>query len=384
LRLAIFGGSFDPPHNGHLALADAALATGAWDRVVFVPTARSPLKSAAAGAGPDDRLAMLAAAAADDPRLAIDDCEIVRGGVSYTYDTVVDLVRRYRCDGKPGLLIGDDLVGRFAEWYRADELAALVRLVVARRRPDGPAFDRPHFDLDNRRVDVSSSEIRAAAAAGGAWRYLVPDGVRRIVEERGLYGCAAAGDPLVRRLEAAARAELSVDRYLHSRSVALAAADLCRRFGLDPRDGLLAGWAHDLCKETPADELAKLAQEDGFGLTALERARPKLLHGRAAAVVVRRRFGLDDPALLEAVRRHTSGARGLGGLAKVVYIADKIDPRRGDGSDRLRALAAESALDPLFAAVLVDTVAWLRRRGKDVEPAAVELAAALAEETELC
>ena len=113
MRFAILGGSFNPVHMGHLFLADTALTALGYDRIILVPAYTSPFKPGAQGASPKDRLDMLIASIPADNRLTVDDCEIRREGVSFTIDTVKDVIERYRPQGKPGLILGDDLPGIF-------------------------------------------------------------------------------------------------------------------------------------------------------------------------------------------------------------------------------------------------------------------------------
>lgn len=370
MKLAVLGGSFDPVHIGHLSIADEVLSRFAYDRVVLVPTSVSPLKRDAAAAAADDRLRMLSASVADDPRMVVDDCEIRRGGVSYTIDTIEDIERRYRPDGKLGLIVGEDLIAAFPSWRRVDELASKVELLLATRdRDDDVPFSYPHRRIGNAPVRVSSRAIRRAVASGGPWRYLVPSGVRELIAQGGLYGAAGESTPygaVIAAVERAAQAELSPGRYLHSRSVARMSADLCAVHGCDPDAGYLAGIAHDLCKEYPADELIRLAAGDGESVSEVERAKPALLHARAAVQVLRTRFGVNDGDVHEAVRRHTFGASGMCPLAKIVYICDKIEPTRLDVSPSLRDSVRSAALDDLFAATVKDTVRYLRARGHAV------------------
>ncbi len=370
MRLAILGGSFNPPHLGHLALADEVLSTLDYDRLLLIPSYRSPLKKENEGATSEDRLDMLAASLTGEDRIGVDDCEIRRGGLSYTVDTIADLERRYRPEGKIGLVLGDDLVDGFADWRRADEVAARTDLILARRNASGAApFGYPHRRLANGVVALSSSALRQRIASGGAWRFQVSGGCRRIIEDRGLYGCArktggGGKRALIALVEAAARQDLDTDRFLHSRQVALLAADLAERFSLSREDAYLAGIAHDMCKRYPGEELIRLAARDGAPISGLEAGKPALLHARAAAVLLGERFGLKDDAVLEAVRWHTTGRRGMGKLARLVYIADKIEASRRNVAVELRDLAFSADPAVLFEAVVRDTVGYLQGKGR--------------------
>jgi nicotinate-nucleotide adenylyltransferase len=369
-RFAILGGSFNPPHLGHLFLAEAVLSELAYDRIILIPAYESPFKPGAGGAAPRDRLDMLAASIPGDVRLTIDDTEIRREGVSYTIDTVKDIIERYRPVDKPGLILGDDLAGDFSGWKDAGTIAGLTDIIIARRFSGAAvSFPYPHKELHNEIITISSGAVRDRIRRGLGWRYLVPGGARIIIEDRRLYGFDP-GEPsapetgnwsVLVAVEDAVRRMVSSSRFLHSRNCALLSWDLCRRFGLDPRAGYLAGLAHDMGKAFSNGELLALAEKDGEGFSKTERERPSLLHGRAAAVLLQDRFGIHTKAILEAVRYHTTGCEGMGPLAKVVYIADKIEVSRRDVDPRFRAPAAAD-LDQLFTLVLDDTVAFLHSR----------------------
>jgi nicotinate-nucleotide adenylyltransferase len=184
MRIGVFGGTFDPVHVGHLAIAQAALDSAKLDRVVFVPARRSPLKDRGPFASEEDRLAMLEAAVKDEPRFAVSRVELDRPGPSYTVDTLEAL----KGEGTLFLILGSDALADLAKWRSPERIRALASLLVA-RRPGAPepdarsgahAFDAPC-------LDISSRELRARASRGLSLRYLVPDDVWRHIERRALY-----------------------------------------------------------------------------------------------------------------------------------------------------------------------------------------------------
>ncbi|MDR2576196.1 MAG: nicotinate (nicotinamide) nucleotide adenylyltransferase [Treponema sp.] len=381
MRLAILGGSFNPIHLGHLFLADAVLSELHYDRVVMVPAYISPFKPAAVGMedSAQQRLEMIAASIAANPRLSVDACEIRREGVSYTVDTVADIINRYNPDGKPGLIIGDDLIGDFPKWYKSDEILSLTDIIIARRvHSSCPEIPFPNTQITNDIMEISSGAVREKIASNSAWRYLVPDAARIIIEDRELYGFHASTDntpprvaaikSLIQRIENEARANLNPARYFHSRHTALLAWDLCRRFrkdypSLDPDLGYLVGIAHDLCKQTSDDEQIRLAKIYGGEISRIEKDKPSLLHGKACAVVLKDRFKVNDNEVLEAVAHHTEGHKDMGPLAKVVYIADKMEVSRVkvDPALRKRILSGDT-LDRILISVLEQAVSSLRNR----------------------
>jgi len=405
MRLGILGGSFNPVHLGHLFLADMVLSKFKLDRVVFVPAYRSPFKLTEADMenmeGTDrDRLDMLASAIIGDARFTIDDCEMKRKGVSYTVDTLEDIITRYLPEGKPVLIIGDDLAEDFPKWRDSDKILQLADIVIARRiNPSSSDASKliyafRHTLIDNEVMNVSSNMIRqrirdekanANSAAGTAgWRSLVPSGVSAIIEDRRLYGGSGVGgsrnpdseftQEIIQRVETYARETLSPERFLHSRNTALQSYDMCRRFGLAPSAGYLAGIAHDLAKQLDNKLMNKLIKKSGYGISAVEKKKPNLMHGKAAAVLLRERFCIHNDDILEAVACHTSGSENMGPLAKVVYIADKTEVSRNiDPALRKLCMQKDGNLDYILFAVLEKTIGKLQARKLDLSEDTLKL-----------
>ena len=181
-RVGVFGGTFDPVHVGHLAIANAALEEIPLDRVLFVPARRSPLKGREPQAGAADRLAMLEAALRDEPRFAASRLELDREGPSFTVDTLAAL----RGEGELYLILGSDAIADFARWYEPDRIRSLATILVA-ARPGAPGVPPGVRRLDAPLLDISSRELRARAARGRSLRYLVPEAALRYIEEHSLY-----------------------------------------------------------------------------------------------------------------------------------------------------------------------------------------------------
>jgi nicotinate-nucleotide adenylyltransferase len=160
-----------------------------YDLTVLIPSLRPPHKRVADEPGADHRLEMLRLAAGDDPTLAIDACEIERGGTSYTIDTLEYLRARYPLEGKPGLIIGDDLVPGFPAWREPEKLAGTADIICARRSSaDELPFPYPHRYARNSLVQISSSMVRDRIAEGKPFRRLLAPEVYRFIVEKGLYG----------------------------------------------------------------------------------------------------------------------------------------------------------------------------------------------------
>jgi len=191
VRLGLFGGTFDPPHVGHLLAASDAFDKLHLDRVMFIPAASQPFKQGAVTASASDRLAMLQLSVGGDPRFAVDSIEIDRGGLSYTVDTLDALAAR---DPQPErfLLVGEDLAEQIGTWHQSERIAALATIVVLVRGDDVGAGGggRPTLPLSRiatRRVDVSSSEIRARVRAGLPLTGFVTEAVAGYIRSASLY-----------------------------------------------------------------------------------------------------------------------------------------------------------------------------------------------------
>lgn len=183
MRTALFGGTFDPIHHGHLILAREAMEQLGLDRVVFVPAALSPHKLARQPAPPGLRLQMVRAAIAGEPGFECDGSETEQAGPSFTVDTVTAWRKNAPSD-ELYYLIGQDNVRELPTWRHYEELRRMVRFVVFERDAHAPAHDFPRV---LRRVDISATDLRKRVAQGRSIRYLVPEPVRAIIETHQLY-----------------------------------------------------------------------------------------------------------------------------------------------------------------------------------------------------
>lgn len=204
MDLGVLGGTFNPVHLGHLRAAEEVGEALGLERVAFVPAKSPPHKGGEAMAPPEVRLAMVRAAVDGNPRFRVLDLELRRSGPSYSFDTLTALRRELAPEDRLWFLVGADAFREIHTWHRYEELFALADFAVMRRPPGGaplgpPAAVADRFELrgtgfrhvSGREVrvvpvtllDVSSTRIRRALAAGASVRYLVPEAVRRLLEE---------------------------------------------------------------------------------------------------------------------------------------------------------------------------------------------------------
>ena len=191
MRIGLLGGSFDPPHTGHLLVAGDALSALELDRVVWIPAATQPLKVGQAGASPQQRFAMVGRLIEGEPGMEANAMEIERGGLSYTVDTLLTLAGNWP-SSELFWLVGSDVPKSFPKWREPERIVELATVVVMERTggedvPDLSAMPGRPLALRTRRIDISSTEIRQRVKAGKSIRGFVPDAVAEYIDAERLY-----------------------------------------------------------------------------------------------------------------------------------------------------------------------------------------------------
>lgn len=188
MKTVIIGGTFNPVHIGHLFLAEEVRLQTSCERVLLVPSFLPAHKRIDSGVTAEDRLEMLRLAVEPLEGIQVEDCEIRRGGISYSIDTVRTVYRHLQPQDRLGLVIGDDLFETFPTWKDHTALLDLCDLFVAHRLYEKElSFSLPHNYLKNKILPLSSSEIRTRIADRAAFRHLVPEPVYAYIQSRGLY-----------------------------------------------------------------------------------------------------------------------------------------------------------------------------------------------------
>lgn len=378
-RVGIFGGSFNPPHSGHMLAVREFRRELALDRVVLIPAAVPPHKQLAENSpSAAHRLEMTRLAARELPFAQVSDIELCREGASYTADTVAALREIYPSD-ELFLLMGTDMFFTFARWYHPERIAREVTLAVAHRDRDDPlrlcacaqaletTFGAKIVLLRNDYLPHSSTSVRAMLAFGAAEEYLAPQ-VLDYIHAQGLYGTGESWTGL--SFEKLAARSLSLhkpQRVDHVRGCSETARQMALRFGANADDARRAGILHDITKALSADEQLHLCEKYGIILNHFERENPKLLHAKTGAAVARRVFGEND-AVCSAICWHTTGKADMTTLEKIVYLADYMEPNRDfAGVSELRRLA-QSDLDGGVLLGLEMSMEQLTRQGRQIDP----------------
>ena len=385
MKIGIYGGSFNPPHLGHLHAAISAAKYLALDQLVLIPAGIPPHKQLADGSpAPEHRVEMTrltAEQAALETRIpvSVSTVEIERGGKSYTADTLRALREQHPGD-ELWLLMGTDMFLTFQDWYQpeaildcaglcafgrsekdTEELFAVQRNYLTERFPHAKIVTMVLPNL----VEVSSTALRAALPGGEGGRYLAPQVYGYILRE-GLYGTALDLKRLsLDQLRPIALSYLKAKRVPHVLGVEEEAIRLAERYGADVERARFAALLHDCTKKLDLGQQLALCAQYGIPLDALERTALKLLHAKTGAAIAREVFGADE-AVCSAILWHTTGRPNMTTLEKVIYLADYIEPNRDfEGVDALRA-AVYDDLDRGLALGLKMSIEELLERGSPV------------------
>lgn len=162
---------------------------------------------------------------------------------------------------------------------------------------------------------------------------------------------------------------LKESRYIHSLSVSDTAVELAQRFNVDEQQAKLAGILHDCAREIPTSSLIEVAQKRQIKIGLIEEHQPILLHARLGAIMAQEKYGIDDNDILDAIRLHTTGSADMTDLAKIIYLADMIEPHRQyESVNRLRDLIKTSDLDTIMLNAFNDSLAFILQRGLMIHP----------------
>ena len=361
MRLGIYGGSFNPPHLGHLHAAAAAADYLKLDELLLIPAGIPPHKELSESAPPAEHRAVMTSLTAEQAALLsgiparVSRMEIERAGKSYTADTVRALREEYP-DAELWLLMGTDMFLTFQSWHEPEEILSRAGIcafgrsekdteeLLAAQRGDltrlFPSARITTMVLPNL-VEVSSSQLRQALPDGGGGDYLTPQVYGYILRER-LYGTKLELKGLTPdRLRPVALSYLKAKRVRHVLGVEEEAVRLAEKYGADVEKARIAALLHDCTKRLEPEEHYALCGKYGVLLDEVERAAPKLLHAKTGAALARAVFGVDGD-VYDAILYHTTGRADMTVLEKVIYLADYIEPNRSfDGVDTLRAAVYE-------------------------------------------
>ena len=401
MKIGVYGGTFNPPHLGHLAAARAAVEALELDKLLLIPAAVPPHKDLPQET-PDleHRLAMvekMADAMGLSKVVEVSRLEVERSGKSYTSDTLEAIHDQY-----PGaqlwLLMGTDMFLTLHQWHDPEEILKLAGICAfGRKEQDGEAVFAPQRSRLEEQygakvvtmtlpdlVDISSTRLRALLAEGEGREYLHPS-VYGYILMHGLYGTHADLKHLdIPELRACSYSMVKEKRVRHIRGTEEEAVRLAKRWGADETLARRAGILHDCTKYLELDEQLELCRKYGVELDEMERCMVKLLHSKTGACIARAIFGEPDEVFW-AIFWHTTAKADMTTLEKILYVADYMEPNRDfEGVERLRELAYSDLDKALLLGVemtiqemkdrqlpvhnnTIQAQAWLREHGVTTE-----------------
>ena len=378
-RIGIYGGTFNPPHIGHLQAAKQAITSLKLDRLLLIPDRIAPHKEIPSGSPtPQQRMDMLRIAAKNSPGLEVSDIELRREGVSYTYLTVGELKKQYP-DSQLVLLMGTDMFLSFHTWKNPEKILENASLGVFCRGEKGEqaAIEARKAEMEaegacvelvnNDVIHISSTQMRRLLAFRCAGAFL-PEGVLEYIRENKLYDTRSDWKNLpMEELEPIVIRLLNPNRVKHVLGCRDTAVDLARHWGADETDAARAGILHDITKAIDGPLQLTLCEAYGKILGDFSRRYPKTLHALTGSLVAQRIFGEND-AVVSAIEHHTTGKADMNLLEKIIYVADYMEPNRDfPGVEKLRGLAY-SDITAALKLGLEMTLEHLNRQGNEVSP----------------
>ena len=384
--IGIYGGTFNPPHLGHIRAAKMAVEALGLQQLLVIPDRIAPHKELPEGsASPEQRLQMLQLALEGEQKITVSDLELRREGKSFTYETVEQLHAQFPQD-QLILLMGTDMFLTFDQWRYPERILAHAQLGVFYRGTPGECADidrrKGEMELEghtvhllkNEVVDISSTQLRRMLAFECAGPFL-PEGVGDFIRQEGLYRKSLRQLPM-EELEQVVISLLKPSRVKHVLGCRDTAAALAEKWGANVTDAARAGLLHDITKALDGPLQLTLCQEYGTILDDFSKRYPKTLHALTGSLVAERIFG-ENKAVVSAIRSHTTGKAGMNLLEKIIYVADYMEPNRDfPGVERLRQLAFTD-MDAALKLGLEYTLEHLKRQGAEVSPESQAALAAL-------
>ena len=378
-RIGIYGGTFNPPHLGHVRAALFGMKALELNELLIMPSCIAPHKQMPVNsATAQQRLEMLEKCFAGQPGIRVSDLELARGGASYTYETVEALRVRYP-DDRLILFMGTDMFLSFLSWKNPERILRQVSLAVfyrgepeekekiQRQKAVLEAMGTEVTLVENPVTEISSTDLRRLLTFRCAEPFL-PNGVGDYIRSHGLYDSLRDLRNLpMEELESVVISLLKPKRVPHVLGCRDTAAELAKIWGADEADAARAGLLHDVTKALDGRLQLTLCEEYGIILDDFSSKNPKTLHALTGSLVADRIFG-ENEAVVSAICSHTTGKPDMNVLEKIIYVADYMEPNRDfPGVEALRNLAYTD-LDKALKLGLEMTLEMLRSQNRQISP----------------
>ena len=378
-KIGILGGTFNPIHNGHLALAKAAYEQYALDEVWLMPSKIPPHKAKKGILSEQHRLRMTELSAQTEPFFRASDWELKREGTTYTVDTMQELTTEFP-EHRFYFIIGGDSALSFLSWREPKRILSYTNLLAGGRAGceeenvkemirtlntltrQGKAA---YVSLPN--ISISSSDIRTAIEMGveEEAKKMIPTSVFQYIKEQKLYGFASLA-----ALEAKMQRELPPKRYRHTVGVEHLSAAYAACYEVNQDKAMLAGVLHDCAKMYTDEELLTLSKEYGLEITPAEERNGFLLHAKVGAYFAKTKYGITDEDILSAIFYHTTGRPNMSIYEKITFLADYLEPFRTQPItpplQEVRKLAFQD-IDKAICIALKNTIQYITENGQELE-----------------
>ena len=324
--LAIFGGTFNPFHKGHMQMLNAVAELDYVEKILIMPSKIPPHKDADFLADEKHRITMCQIAAENIPKAEVTDVELKREGKSYTIDTLLELSKIYP-NYKLAITVGGDMITSFNTWKRYKDVLEIADIIAFKRADiDNDEFYRSVSSLINdggritvmkeEIINISSTELRHSICDKPLLeKYLSKDIIDYILEND-VYNTGFS------YFKSVIREKLDDYRFHHSLCVADEAKRLAELYGANENKAYLAGLLHDITKNYSDEEHLKILGEFDIILSAIEKNAAKLWHAISGEAYLRGKYGIKDPDILNSVRYHTTARVDMSLLEKIIYVAD--------------------------------------------------------------
>lgn len=382
------GGTFNPIHNAHLTMAQAAYEQYGLDEVWFMPSAKPPHKSNSNIVSKEHRKRMIQFAIDKTPYFKFSDLEFKRKGKTYTYDTLLELKEKFD-DCKFYFIMGGDSLAQFEQWYKPEEIVKLC-IVLATSRDEINYEQTKEFcqklsaqwkgefcPVKMPLLSISSGEIRTRIKKNQSIWGLCPDAVVRYIQMHGLYGAKTVCNPkneaeIIDYLASSLRPK----RLIHTLGVANIAACLAMIYDVSLYKAKMAGLLHDCAKYLTDKEMLEWCAKYEIDLSESEINAPAVIHGKLGAKLASVRYGVEDEEICSAISCHTTGKAQMTNLEKIIYIADYIEPNRDMECEpyslKLIRKTAFFDLNQAICMILKNTITYLEENNKPIDEMSLE------------
>lgn len=366
MKIAIFGGSFNPVHNEHILMAKGIVKELNLDKLLIMPTCVAPHKQNNVVLSGEHRLNMLKLAFSGCEKIEVSNYELEKGGVSYSYQTVEHIKRLFN-PSKLYFLTGSDMLENFPTWKHPEKIIENATLVLCERRngefQTDKIIDRVNREFNTEVIklkvygeDISSTKIRVYNMLGLSLEGLVPKPVEDYILANDLY----KGNYCYEYIKNA----LPIKRRTHTAGVILTALRYAKKLGVDKEKAELSALLHDVAKYENVENYKHLVE--------LANLPDDIVHQYLGYYIAKTKLNVCDEEVLNAIKYHTTGRKNMTPLEILIYVADLLEPsRKFNGVDALRA-EIDKDFEKGFVVCLEEIVEFLKLSNKQVYPLTLE------------